>query len=141
MAEFPRILSANFDKEDSHTLAVYERDGGYSALKNALSGSTPEQVREEVKNSGLRGRGGAGFPTGVKWGFVPQGTGKEIDLQCMLGRIRSNCRCRRHRWLIAITFCQGLCTANAKFPVALFVTLAIIDAGNIVPDLQWPVMR
>lgn len=80
MADFPRILSANFEKEGSHTLAVYERDGGYAALKKALSSFTPEQLREEVKNSGLRGRGGAGFPTGVKWGFVPQNTGKEIYL-------------------------------------------------------------
>ena len=81
MADFPLILSANFDKENSHTLAVYERDGGYSAMKNVLRGdTTPEQLREEVKNSGLRGRGGAGFPCGVKWGFVPQDTGKEIYL-------------------------------------------------------------
>ena len=80
MADCPQILSANFDKENSHTLPVYERDGGYSALKKVLAGNTPEQVREEVKNSGLRGRGGAGFPCGVKWGFVPQNTGKEIYL-------------------------------------------------------------
>ena len=82
MAEFPRILSANWGIENSHLLEVYESRGGYSALRKALVQDklTPEAVREEVKASGLRGRGGAGFPTGVKWGFVPQNTGKPIYL-------------------------------------------------------------
>jgi NADH-quinone oxidoreductase subunit F len=46
-------------------LAGYERAGGYQALRKAVGNMTPQQVQEEVKNSGLRGRGGAGFPTGV----------------------------------------------------------------------------
>jgi NADH-quinone oxidoreductase subunit F len=52
--------------------AAYERDGGYSALRKALKGMTPEAVIDEVKDSNLRGRGGAGFPTGLKWTFVPK---------------------------------------------------------------------
>lgn len=51
----------------------YERAGGYQAVRKALGEMTPAQVIEEVKSSRLRGRGGAGFSTGVKWGFVPQG--------------------------------------------------------------------
>jgi len=51
----------------------YERTGGYQALRKALQGMTPEQVQEEVKKSNLRGRGGAGFPTGLKWSFTPMG--------------------------------------------------------------------
>ena len=51
---------------------AYERDGGYSALRKALKGMTPEAVINEVKDSNLRGRGGAGFPTGLKWTFVPK---------------------------------------------------------------------
>jgi NADH-quinone oxidoreductase subunit F len=54
-------------------LTAYERAGGYQALRRALGGMTPQQVTEAVKVSGLRGRGGAGFPTGTKWGFVPMG--------------------------------------------------------------------
>jgi NADH-quinone oxidoreductase subunit F len=50
---------------------AYERHGGYSALRKALKGMTPEEVINEVKDSNLRGRGGAGFPTGLKWSFVP----------------------------------------------------------------------
>jgi len=66
-----RILSARFGRADGHRLAVYEAEGGYTALRRALKEMTPLAVREEVKAAGLRGRGGAGFPTGVKWGFVP----------------------------------------------------------------------
>ncbi|MCP4293087.1 MAG: NADH-quinone oxidoreductase subunit NuoF [bacterium] len=66
------MLSARFGRNDGHKLSVYENEGGYRALRLALDGMKPEEVRDVVKDSGLRGRGGAGFPTGVKWGFVPQ---------------------------------------------------------------------
>jgi NADH-quinone oxidoreductase subunit F len=68
-------LTAYWDQPDSFTLAGYRRDAGYQALPKALAMS-PEQVIETVKDSALRGRGGAMFPTGVKWGFIPQGDGK-----------------------------------------------------------------
>ena len=54
-------------------LGGYERAGGYQALRKALRNMTPQKVQEEVKNSGLRGRGGAGFSTGLKWSFTPMG--------------------------------------------------------------------
>jgi NADH-quinone oxidoreductase subunit F len=66
-----KILSRRFDRTDAHKLSVYEADGGYAALRKSFEMGR-EAVTEEVKNSGLRGRGGAGFPTGVKWGFVPK---------------------------------------------------------------------
>jgi NADH-quinone oxidoreductase subunit F len=53
-------------------LAAYERTGGYQAIRKVLKEYTPEQVIELVKQSGLRGRGGAGFPTGMKWSFIPK---------------------------------------------------------------------
>jgi NADH-quinone oxidoreductase subunit F len=68
-------LSARWDEPDSFTLAAYRRDGGYRALPRAL-GMAPDEVIQTLKDSALRGRGGAGFPTGVKWGFIPQGDGK-----------------------------------------------------------------
>ena len=68
-------LTAHWDEPDSFTLAAYKRDGGYSALPKALA-MTPDQVIQTLKDSVLRGRGGAGFPTGLKWGFIPQGDGK-----------------------------------------------------------------
>ncbi|MDL1871835.1 NADH-quinone oxidoreductase subunit NuoF [Deltaproteobacteria bacterium PRO3] len=66
-----KILTKNFGLKDSHTLPVYESTGGYGTLKK-LFAMQPKDVVEEVKQSGLRGRGGAGFPTGMKWSFVPQ---------------------------------------------------------------------
>jgi NADH-quinone oxidoreductase subunit F len=68
-------LSARWDQPDSFTLAGYKRAGGYRALPRALA-MQPDQVIQTLKDSALRGRGGAGFPTGVKWGFIPQGDGK-----------------------------------------------------------------
>ena len=65
-----KLLLRNVDREDSHTIEVYMKNGGYQALRKALKGMSPEDVVEEVKKSGLRGRGGAGFPTGLKWEFA-----------------------------------------------------------------------
>jgi NADH-quinone oxidoreductase subunit F len=66
------VLLANLHKKDSHTLAVYEASGGYRALKSTLKDKSPKDILELVKSSNLRGRGGAGFPTGLKWSFLPE---------------------------------------------------------------------
>lgn len=71
-----KIFTRLFDVEGGHTLPVYEEHGGYQALRKVLGTMKPEEVTETVKRSNLRGRGGAGFPTGVKWGFVPKSTDK-----------------------------------------------------------------
>lgn len=68
-----RYLMGRVNKQDSHKIETYEADGGYETARRVLTEMEPAAVVEDVKNSGLRGRGGAGFPAGVKWGFLPPG--------------------------------------------------------------------
>ena len=69
------VITEHWDDQTLFTIDSYQRHGGYQALRKAL-GQAPDDIINAVKDSGLRGRGGAGFPTGLKWSFVPQNDGK-----------------------------------------------------------------
>ncbi len=71
-----RVISRRFGVPNAKSIDVYLKHDGYKALEKALKQMTPDQVIDEVKKSGLRGRGGAGFSTGMKWSFVPKETSK-----------------------------------------------------------------
>jgi NADH-quinone oxidoreductase subunit F len=77
-----KILLRNVGAPDSHTIGVYRSRGGYGALEKVLREMSPERLIGEIKASGLRGRGGAGFPTGMKWGFVPKDNPKPKYVVC-----------------------------------------------------------
>src|SRR5271156_3588148 len=72
MAEFEPVLLRRIAKKADPGLDAYRADGGYQALAKSLNDMTPAQVIDAVKSSGLRGRGGAGFPCGLKWTFLPK---------------------------------------------------------------------
>ena len=72
MTEFNPVLLAHVEEPESHTLDVYQSHGGYASWQRVLRDETPGDFTGIVKQSGLRGRGGAGFPTGLKWTFLPQ---------------------------------------------------------------------
>ena len=75
-----KVLTKNMHVPRLQNIEVYEGVGGYQALRKALTECKPADVTDMVKRSGLRGRGGAGFPTGMKWGFVPKNSGLPIYL-------------------------------------------------------------
>jgi len=75
------VLLKNRGVENSTSIDVYKKNGGYKALEKALD-MEPKAITDEVKASTIRGRGGAGFPAGVKWGFLAKGTGKPVYLIC-----------------------------------------------------------
>ncbi|MFQ5583529.1 MAG: NADH-quinone oxidoreductase subunit NuoF [Calditrichia bacterium] len=74
--KFEKVLTPHIDHPDSHTLKFYEKKGGYTQFRKVIKELKPDEVIDIVKQSNLRGRGGAGFPTGVKWGFVPKNNEK-----------------------------------------------------------------
>lgn len=67
-----RILLANIDQKNQTDIETYQKNGGYQAIRKAIPRIPPPELVEMVKKSGLRGRGGAGFSTGMKWGFIPK---------------------------------------------------------------------
>ncbi|WP_316770795.1 NADH-quinone oxidoreductase subunit NuoF [Pedobacter frigiditerrae] len=77
-----KLLLEHINVPGINTLAVYREKGGYRAVEKALKTLTPDEVVEEVKKSGLRGRGGAGFPTGMKWSFLAKPEGVARYLVC-----------------------------------------------------------
>jgi NADH-quinone oxidoreductase subunit F len=77
-----KLLLENVHIAGIHTYEVYRREGGYKSVEKALKEMTPETMVEEVKKSGLRGRGGAGFPTGLKWSFLAKPEGVDRHLVC-----------------------------------------------------------
>lgn len=77
-----KLLLEHIDVPGINTFDVYRQQGGYRAVEKALKTMSPEDVVEEVKKSGLRGRGGAGFPTGMKWGFLAKPEGVARYLVC-----------------------------------------------------------
>ncbi len=79
---FNKVLLKNMVRPDSHTLRAYEAAGGYKALTATLEKYSPDEIIDLVKQSNLRGRGGAGFPTGLKWSFVPKNAEKPPYLCC-----------------------------------------------------------
>ena len=81
MAEQMRVVTRDLMVPGIDTLAVYQEHGGYDALRKALT-MAPSAILDEVKASGLRGRGGAGFPTGMKWSFLAKGSPKPNYLCC-----------------------------------------------------------
>jgi NADH-quinone oxidoreductase subunit F len=85
MSNYPQnlVCFSTFGEKESWTLATYEKHDGYKAWRRVLAGElTPEKIIEEVKASGLRGRGGAGFPTGLKWSFMPRSAPVQKYLVC-----------------------------------------------------------
>jgi NADH-quinone oxidoreductase subunit F len=79
---YEKVLFRNIEDPRTPEIDRYVELGGYRAVRRALADYTPPEVVEYTKESGLRGRGGAGFPTGLKWSFVPQDTGKPVYLCC-----------------------------------------------------------
>lgn len=77
-----KILTEHIGTPGLETLAVYKSKGGYASVEKAIKTMQPDDVTEEVKKSGLRGRGGAGFPTGMKWSFIDKKSGKPRYLVC-----------------------------------------------------------
>ena len=77
-----KLLLEKVHIENIRSYDVYRKNGGYAAVEKALKTMSPDNVTDEVKKSGLRGRGGAGFPTGMKWGFCAKPAGVPRYIVC-----------------------------------------------------------
>lgn len=128
-----RFVLANCGHIDAEDLNAYLEVGGYNALKKVLTEMTPDEVIEEVKASGLRGRGGGGFPTGLKWGFARKSPGEKKYVVCNADEgdpgafmDRSILEGDPHRLLEGMAVCgyaigadEGYIYVRAEYPLAI----------------------
>lgn len=77
-----KVLLKNIDQPEQDQIETYEKNGGYQAIRKVVGHIAPTELIDMVKKSGLRGRGGAGFPTGMKWGFIPHDPSQPKYLVC-----------------------------------------------------------
>jgi len=80
MAEFAKLLTTRYGLPESWTLRVAEEHGAYASARRAITAMQPDEIAAQVKDACIRGRGGAGFPAGVKWGFLPKDKSKPVYL-------------------------------------------------------------
>ena len=132
-----QILLKNIDVPGLADFQVYRKLGGYTAVEKALKTLTPDDVTEEVKKSGLKGRGGAGFPTGMKWSFIDKKSEKAKYLVCNYDESEPGTFKDRHigqlnphqliEGMILGSYALGASTAYIYIRGELFYVLRIIE--------------
>jgi NADH-quinone oxidoreductase subunit F len=132
-----QILLQNIDVPNLADFDVYRNLGGYAAVEKALKSFSPDQITEEVKKSGLRGRGGAGFPTGIKWGFIDKKSDKPKYFVCNFDESEPGTFKDRHigqlnphqliEGMILGSYALGARTAYIYIRGELFYVLRIIE--------------
>ena len=132
-----QILLKNIDVPGLADFQVYRKLGGYTAVEKALKTLTPDQVTDEVKKSGLKGRGGAGFPTGMKWSFIDKQSEKAKYLVCNYDESEPGTFKDRHigklnphqliEGMILGSYALGATTAYIYIRGELFYVLKIIE--------------
>jgi len=135
VATFEPVLSRNWNVPDARTLKVYESRGGYQAARKALTTMDPDAVVAVVKDSELRGRGGAGFPCGLKWTFLPKG--RTETLMCVNGD-ESEPATFNNRYLMELDphmFLEGIlisCFATRAATAYVYLRYEYINAYKIL---------
>jgi len=131
--DYKPVLLAHPGRTTPVSLQEYESEGGYSAWRKALTSMTPDQVVEEVKASGLRGRGGAGFPTGNKWGFIPKTAGAKYvavnadESEPGTFKDRELMEVEPHRVIEGVALCCFAISAETAF---IYIRGEYIEAAN-----------
>jgi NADH-quinone oxidoreductase subunit F len=132
---FEPVLSRNFDVADGHALRVYESRGGYATARRVLKEMSPDAVVQVVKESELRGRGGAGFATGLKWTFLPKD--RKETLMCV-NADESEPATFNNRWLMERDphqFLEGIlisCFATRASTAYIYIRYEYINAYRIL---------
>ncbi len=137
MATFEPVLTRNWNVPDARSLKVYESRGGYQAARKALTTMDPDAVVNLVKDSELRGRGGAGFPSGLKWTFLPRD--RKETLMCVNGD-ESEPATFNNRYLLERDphmFLEGIlisCFATRASTSYVYLRFEYIEAARIIEE-------